>query len=68
MLFVPLLTAGSDNAHHYLVASQDQDMRRKLRHLPGVPLMHIIRNTIVLEKPSDSTLDKAEDVSVYSVQ
>ncbi|XP_064400232.1 rRNA-processing protein UTP23 homolog [Halichondria panicea] len=58
-----LALIGSDNPHHYLVASQDQDMRRKLRHLPGVPLMHIIRNTIVLEKPSDSTLDKAEDLT-----
>ncbi len=55
--------AGESNPHHYLVASQDQELRRVLRRLPGVPLIHIIRNTMVLEKPSDATIDKADDVS-----
>ncbi len=57
------LVPGEENCHHFLVASQDQELRRKLRRLPGVPLMHIIKNTVVLEKPSDRTVDKAEDVS-----
>ena len=62
--YPPLTISGEENPHHYLVASQDPEMRRKLRRVPGIPLMHIIRNTVVLEKPSDSTVDKADDVSV----
>ena len=55
-------TTGDDNSHHYFVASQDPELRGRLRELPGVPLLHIIRNTMVLEKPSDSTHDRAEQV------
>ena len=58
---------GDDNSHHYFVASQDPELRGRLRELPGVPLLHIIRNTMILEKPSDSTHDKAERVSEKSL-
>ena len=44
------------------MASQDPQLRAKLRRLPAVPLLHMIRNTMVLEKPSESTNDKAEQV------
>ena len=56
------VSVGEDNPNRYLVATQDPELRRQLRRIPGIPLMHIIRNTMVLEKPSDSTVDKADDV------
>ena len=56
------LPPGESNPHHYFVASQDPELRRELGKLPGVPLLHIIRNTIVLEKPTLTSQDKAQQV------
>ncbi|KAJ8409845.1 hypothetical protein AAFF_G00219040 [Aldrovandia affinis] len=42
----------SNNPHHYFVASQDQELTSAVKKVPGVPLMYIILNTIVLDKPS----------------
>ncbi len=53
---------GKENEHHYLVASQDPELRRELRAVPGVPLFHIIRNTMVLEKPTTSSEVKVQEV------
>ncbi len=58
---------GESNPHHYFVASQDPELRGKLRRVPGVPLLHIIRNTMVLEKPTDTSQHKAEEVSCGTV-
>uniref|UniRef100_A0A9L0IYL9 rRNA-processing protein UTP23 homolog n=1 Tax=Equus asinus TaxID=9793 RepID=A0A9L0IYL9_EQUAS len=46
------------NPHHYFVASQviDQNLSMKVKKKPGVPLMFIIQNTIVLDKPSPKTI------------
>lgn len=46
---------GESNAFHFFVASQDTELRGKLRKLPGVPLIHINYNALVLEKPSKSS-------------
>lgn len=46
---------GESNAFHFFVASQDTELRGKLRKLPGVPLLHINYNALVLEKPSKSS-------------
>ena len=57
-------TPGEGNPHHYFVASQDPELRGELRKRPGVPLLHIIRNTIVLEKPTVTSQHKAEEVGI----
>ncbi|XP_077023636.1 rRNA-processing protein UTP23 homolog isoform X2 [Tamandua tetradactyla] len=44
------------NPHHYFVATQDQNLSVKVKKKPGVPLMFIIQNTIVLDKPSPKTI------------
>ncbi|XP_003933164.1 rRNA-processing protein UTP23 homolog [Saimiri boliviensis] len=44
------------NPHHYFVATQDQDLSVKVKKKPGVPLMFIIQNTMVLDKPSPKTI------------
>ncbi|MBN3318237.1 UTP23 protein, partial [Atractosteus spatula] len=43
---------GDSNPHHYFVATQDQDLTASVKNIPGVPLMFIIQNTMVLDKPS----------------
>ncbi|XP_018416354.1 PREDICTED: rRNA-processing protein UTP23 homolog [Nanorana parkeri] len=46
-----------NNPHHYFVATQDHSLREKLRKKAGIPLMFIIQNTIVLDKPSPKSVD-----------
>ncbi|KAF9036406.1 hypothetical protein BDZ89DRAFT_1061717, partial [Hymenopellis radicata] len=47
---------GETNKHRYVIASQSQPLRSKLRAIPAVPLVHINRAVMVLEPPSDKTL------------
>ncbi|PBL00777.1 Fcf1-domain-containing protein [Armillaria gallica] len=47
---------GDTNKHRYVIASQSQPLRSKLRSIPAVPLVHINRAVMVLEPPSDTTL------------
>ncbi|KAG8441680.1 hypothetical protein GDO86_010747 [Hymenochirus boettgeri] len=56
-----LLSMTSDNnPHHYFIATQDQDLATKIKKRAGVPLMFIIQNTIVLDKPSPKCLAHVE--------
>uniref|UniRef100_A0A8C9BJE7 rRNA-processing protein UTP23 homolog n=2 Tax=Phocoena sinus TaxID=42100 RepID=A0A8C9BJE7_PHOSS len=50
------------NPHHYFVATQDQNLSMKVKKKPGIPLMFIIQNTIVLDKPSPKTVAFAKAV------
>ncbi|KIJ68259.1 hypothetical protein HYDPIDRAFT_146125 [Hydnomerulius pinastri MD-312] len=47
---------GDSNKHRYVIASQSQSLRAKLRLVPAVPIVHINRAVMVLEPPSDVTL------------
>ncbi|KAM8810387.1 rRNA-processing protein UTP23 homolog [Eudromia elegans] len=44
------------NPHHFFIATQDQDLANKVKKKPGVPLLFIIQNTMVLDKPSPKSL------------
>ncbi|XP_028919805.1 rRNA-processing protein UTP23 homolog [Ornithorhynchus anatinus] len=44
------------NPHHYFVATQDQSVSAKVKKQPGVPLLFIIQNTVVLDKPSPNSV------------
>ncbi|XP_062985977.1 rRNA-processing protein UTP23 homolog [Elgaria multicarinata webbii] len=44
------------NPHHYFIATQDQDLATKIKKRAGVPLLFIIQNTMVLDKPSAKSL------------
>ncbi|KAK1223796.1 hypothetical protein PQX77_013320 [Marasmius sp. AFHP31] len=53
---------GDTNKHRYVIATQSQPLRSKLRAIPAVPLVHINRSVMVLEPPSDATIAaKRED-------
>ncbi|KAL0962483.1 hypothetical protein UPYG_G00340610 [Umbra pygmaea] len=52
------------NRHHYLVATQDQELTTSIKNIPGVPLLYIILNTIVLDKPSKCSVDRAQAVAL----
>ncbi|NP_001039134.1 rRNA-processing protein UTP23 homolog [Xenopus tropicalis] len=56
-----LLSLTADgNPHHYFIATQDQELAAKVKKRAGVPLMFIIQNTIVLDKPSPKSLARVE--------
>lgn len=52
------------NPHHYFVATQDHTVTAGLKKIPGVPLLYIILNTIVLDKPSQTSLDHVQAVQL----
>lgn len=43
------------NKHRYVVASQSTRLRRRLRSVPGVPLIFMNRSVMVMEPASDSS-------------
>lgn len=59
---VLLLVTGDTNKHRYVIATQSQPLRVKLRSIPAVPIVHVNRSVMVLEPPSDTTLKTKEAV------
>lgn len=57
------LSAGDPNKHRYVVATQSQTLRAKLRLIPAVPIVHINRAVMILEPPSDVTLEAKHQAS-----
>ncbi|XDV34991.1 hypothetical protein PO909_005048 [Leuciscus waleckii] len=58
---------GETNPHHYFIATQDQELTKALKKIPGVPLLYIILNTMVLDKPSERTLKHVEAVQLGEI-
>jgi U3 small nucleolar RNA-associated protein 23 len=46
-----------------LVATQDAELKKYLRQIPGIPLIHICHNAITLENPSKVSRQRADEVS-----
>ncbi|PSR78857.1 Fcf1-domain-containing protein [Coniella lustricola] len=46
---------GATNKHRYVVASQDLEVRAKMREIPGVPLVYISRSVMILEPMASAT-------------
>ncbi|POS72775.1 hypothetical protein DHEL01_v208826 [Diaporthe helianthi] len=46
---------GPKNKHRYVVASQDPEVRAKMRGIPGVPLVYINRSVMILEPMAAAT-------------
>ncbi|XP_058097749.1 uncharacterized protein LOC131242850 isoform X2 [Magnolia sinica] len=44
---------GGNNSEHFFVATQDTDLRMKLKEIPGVPVIYGLKNSLFLEPPSD---------------
>lgn len=56
--------SGDTNKHRYVVSTQSQPLRVKLRSIPGVPILHVNRSVMILEPPSDTTLRAKHLVSL----
>ncbi|KAM9494091.1 rRNA-processing protein UTP23 homolog [Clarias gariepinus] len=55
---------GEKNPHHYFIATQDRELTTALMEIPGVPLIYIILNTMVLDKPSACSTKHVEAVQL----
>ncbi|KAI3403807.2 hypothetical protein KGF56_003367 [Candida oxycetoniae] len=49
------------NKHRYVVATQSLELRKKLRKVPGVPLIYMNRSVMVMEPLSDASVKYSED-------
>ncbi|KAG6813080.1 hypothetical protein H0H92_014139 [Tricholoma furcatifolium] len=62
---------GPTNKHRYVIATQSQPLRVKLRNIPAVPIVHINRTVMVLEPPSDLTIEtkaNMEEKALHATQ
>jgi U3 small nucleolar RNA-associated protein 23 len=50
----------TDNPHHYCIAGQDLELRKSLRKIAGVPLIFILRDTVLMEAPAEKSLEMAK--------
>lgn len=50
-----IVDINGENKHRYIVASQSMKLRRKLRAVPGVPLVFMNRSVMVMEPASDAS-------------
>ncbi|GAA6063722.1 hypothetical protein JCM10212_001833 [Sporobolomyces blumeae] len=50
--------AGDSNKNRYVIATQSSDLRSNLRKVPGTPIVYIARSVVLLESPSDQTMNK----------
>ena len=48
------------NEHGLFIATQDSELRDSLRKKPGIPLLHVNHNVIVLEKPSSASVQASD--------
>ncbi|KAL1918654.1 uncharacterized protein VTP21DRAFT_2676 [Calcarisporiella thermophila] len=55
------------NPHNYCVSSQDPNLRELLRCIPGVPLLYINRSVLILEPPSEETLEHAQRAEMKKI-
>ncbi|GAA5969645.1 hypothetical protein JCM11641_008191 [Rhodosporidiobolus odoratus] len=53
-----LAMAGAENKNRYVFATQSLDLRQNLRKVPGSPIIYIARSVMLLESPSDQTMQK----------
>ncbi|KAJ2695931.1 hypothetical protein H4218_004931 [Coemansia sp. IMI 209128] len=53
---------GDENKNNYCVAVQDDDLRAKLRTVPGVPILHVKQSVVVLERKSQVAKDASRQM------
>ncbi|KAL2709683.1 rRNA-processing protein UTP23 [Kluyveromyces marxianus] len=57
-----VVNVNGKNKHRYVVATQDVEIRRKLRKVPGVPLVYMNRSVMVMEPLSTASEKVSQEV------
>lgn len=55
-----VVNVNGENKHRYIIASQDQSLRKKLRKIPGVPIIFMNRSVMVMEPLSHASAEYSE--------
>lgn len=55
-----IVNINNENKHRYIVASQNYELRKALRYVPGVPLIFMNRSVMVMEPLSDASARYSE--------
>jgi len=53
------------NKHHLFIATQDDELRQKLRRMPGVPIVLANRTMMLLEAPSDQNVSHGKQMEYH---
>lgn len=54
---------GSDNAAKYLLATQDDALKSRVRKIPGVPVLGYLKSVLTLEEPTDLSYQLSTQVT-----
>lgn len=57
-----IVNINGENKHRYIIASQDLNLRKKLRKIPGIPLIYMNRSVMVMEPLSDASKKYNENI------
>lgn len=55
-----IVNVDGHNKHRYIVATQDAELRKKLRQVPGIPLVYMNRSVMVMEPLSKKSAQASE--------
>ncbi|KAJ2258140.1 hypothetical protein GGI13_000683 [Coemansia sp. RSA 455] len=55
---------GDENKNNYCIAVQDDELRAKLRTVPGVPILHVKQSVVVLERKSQVAKDASKKMEL----
>ncbi|ODV85514.1 hypothetical protein CANARDRAFT_28305 [[Candida] arabinofermentans NRRL YB-2248] len=50
-----IVSINGENKHRYCIVTQDEDLRRDLRKIPGVPLVYMNRSVMIMEPLSNAS-------------
>jgi U3 small nucleolar RNA-associated protein 23 len=53
------LVEQNNNPNHYIVATQDVQLRKRLRHCPAIPLLYVHYNVMIMEPPGEASKNVA---------
>ncbi|XP_033219435.1 rRNA-processing protein UTP23 homolog [Belonocnema kinseyi] len=53
---------GNDNASRYIIATQDREFQDRVRKIPGIPLLYLHEKAPTLERPSEASCKRAEEL------
>lgn len=59
--------AGDTNKHRYVITTQSHPLRTQLRTVSATPIVHINRSVVILEPPSDITLQAKAKVRAVAI-
>jgi U3 small nucleolar RNA-associated protein 23 len=54
------INISGENKHRYILATQDEHLRGKMRRIPAVPMVYIRRAVMIMEPPSSATVERRE--------